>query len=247
MLVLPSLLLLFFEITTSVQDSEKFMDVTIPQALESVSVWMAVQTTECSVTCGIGSKLERRCLVDRSGIDKNCEVVRVECLSNWLCGMQLYTVKAGHRFSMDCQIAYNGTVGGRALYYWRVAMGFVTTMDSYFQPLNVKNSTIVFESIQEEDAGTYRCDVQREDDLKLVKRSYFGVQVITTDIIDINFHKYLISKEKLASLAGGVTTHVVKKKGELYGGTYTYVGIGCSVGILVGIIVVVLIRYTCKS
>ncbi|KAG9485483.1 hypothetical protein GDO78_008522, partial [Eleutherodactylus coqui] len=221
---------------------EDFVTVTIPSILENVSIRTVIETTECSVTCGIGSKIEKRCLVDRAGIQNDCEVVRVDCLRNWLCGIQIYTVKTGDNFIMDCQIPPTGTLGGRKLYYWRIARATVTTSERYFQPLKVTNYTLVFESIQEEDAGTYLCDVQREDDLKLVKRIYFGVKVIATGIMDIDFYKYVISKQQLTTLAEGLTTPVVEEKVELHGGIYSYVAIGSSVGLLAGIAVLVVSR-----
>lgn len=245
------LLLLFlfpilFEITRSYDQEEEFIPVTISREMESVSIKAVIETTECSVTCGIGSKVEKRCLVDRSGIQNDCEVVRIDCLSNWLCGIQVYTVKVGDNFTMDCQIPPTGTLGGRKLYYWRIAHGIVSINDNYFRPLKVGDPTIVYESIKEKDAGTYRCDVQREDDLKLVKRIYFGVRIITPGIIDINYDKYLIGKQKLSALAEAIDTQVSENKIALNGGIYTYVGIGSGVGILTGIAVLVLIRCTCK-
>ncbi|XP_075706820.1 transmembrane protein 81 [Rhinoderma darwinii] len=247
MLPLCSLFLILFEITGSfTQDMEEFIAVTIPRQMESVSIGAIVEATECSVTCGIGSKIEKRCLVDRSGIQKDCEVVMVECLSNWLCGTQVNTVKVGDHLVMDCQIPPTGTAGGRKLYYWKIAHGIVSNNDLYFRPLKVRNSTIVFVSIEEKDAGTYRCDVQREDDLKLVKRSYFGVRIITPGIIDINYDKYLISKQKLAASAEGLLAQTVEQKVESKGGIY-YVGIGSGVGILTGMVVLLLIRCTIRS
>ncbi|KAM3936065.1 transmembrane protein 81 [Leptodactylus fuscus] len=220
--------------------------VTIPRAMEEVSIKTVIETTECSMTCGIGSKIEKRCLVDRAGITQDCEVVRVECLSNWLCGIEVYTRKVGDLFTMDCQIPPTGTVGGSKLYYWKIAPGIISVNDHYFQPLKVRTSTIAFNSIQEKDAGTYRCDVQTEYDLKLVKRIYFGVRVITPGIIDISYDKYVINKQRLAAMAKGMTTKVVEKKAELYGGIYGYIGIGSAVGILTGLLVLLLVRCVSK-
>ncbi|XP_044141652.1 transmembrane protein 81 [Bufo gargarizans] len=242
LLILSSLFLI-----SLAQDMEDLIAVTIPRAIETVSIRAVIETTECSVTCGIGSKVEKRCLVDRFGIHKDCEVVRVECLSNWLCGPQVSTLRVGDPFTMDCQMPPTGILGGRKIYYWRIAPGIISVNDNYFRPLKVWNSTIVFDSIQEKNAGTYRCDVQREDDLKLVKRIYFGIRIITPGIIDINYDKYLISKQKLAALAERLNAQDVLKKLELYGGGYTYVGIGSAVGIVTGLVILVLIRCTCRS
>ncbi|KAG8589379.1 hypothetical protein GDO81_006376 [Engystomops pustulosus] len=215
--------------------------------METASAQAVVETTECSVTCGVGSKTEKRCLVDRSGIQKDCELIRVECLSNWLCGLEAYTLRVGDYFTMDCQIPSTGTLGGPRHYYWKYAAGIITINDIYFRPVKNKNSTTVFESIEEKASGTYRCDVQNEVDLKIVKRIYYGVRIITPGIIDINYNKYLISKQKLASMAKELTNQDSEEKFELYGGIYTYVAIGSAVGILTGILVLVLIRWNLSS
>ncbi|XP_056414054.1 transmembrane protein 81 [Hyla sarda] len=236
-----------FEMTScSAQDLEKLRAVTIPRELESVSVRAVLESTECSVTCGIGSKKEKRCLVDRSGI-QDCEEVIVDCFNNWQCGMEVYTVKVGDHFTMDCRIPSTGTLGGNKHYYWKIARGIVSNNEQYFRPLKIRNSTIIFESIQEKNAGTYCCDVHREDDLKLVKRIFFAVRIFTPDIIDINYDKYVISKQKLAVMAEGLTTEVGEQKVISNEELYTYVGIGSAVGLLAGVVILLLIRRTCRA
>ncbi|XP_069802462.1 transmembrane protein 81 [Dendropsophus ebraccatus] len=249
-LILSSLVLLLYEMTDSSAQDMAPIAVTIPRELESVSIRAVVETTECSVTCGLGSKVEKRCLVDRSGIQQDCEVVRVDCLTNWVCGMQVFTMKVGDRFSMDCHLPSSATRGGTKLYHWKVALGMVSNNDNRFRPLNNKNSTIVFESIQEKNAGTYRCDVQTEDDLKFVKRVYFAVRIFTPGIIDIDFDKYVINKQKLAVMAEGLTTQHVDNKVEADGGiSITYAGIASSAGLFTAIVVLVLVwsKHTAKK
>ncbi|KAM4046126.1 transmembrane protein 81 [Anomaloglossus baeobatrachus] len=243
-MLLLSLFLILFEITSSsAQVTAQFFTVTIPREWEGVSMMAVVETTECSVTCGTGTKREKRCLVDRSGHHTNCEVVMVECLSNWLCGTKVYTLRYGERLTMDCQIPMSSNfVGDLKFYYWKKAAGIVSVNDNYFRTLKVRNSSITFQSIQEKDAGTYRCDVQRNEDMKIVKRIYFAVRVITPGIIDINYDKNVISKTKLEALAQEHNRQGVKKFVEKYGGTSTYVVIGSTIGILMGIAVLMFCR-----
>ncbi|XP_073443402.1 transmembrane protein 81 [Dendrobates tinctorius] len=246
MVILSSLFLILFEITIS--DTTEFFTVAIPQEWEGVSMRAVVETTECSVTCGTGTKREKRCLVDRSGVHTNCEVVMVECLSNWLCGTEVYTLRDGERLTMDCRIPTSSNfVGDLKLYYWKKAAAIVSVNDNYFRTLKVRNSSITFQSIKEKDAGTYRCDVQRNGDMKIVKRIYFAVRVITPGIIDINFDKNVISKTKLEALAQEHNPLDAKKLIEKYGGTSTYVVIGSAIGILIGVVVLVFCRCYFRS
>ncbi|XP_069615865.1 transmembrane protein 81 [Ranitomeya imitator] len=244
MVIVSYLFLILFEIS----DTRELFTVTIPQEWEGVSMRAVVETTECSVTCGTGSKREKRCLVDRSGVHTNCEVVMVECLSNWLCGTKVYTLRDGERLTMDCQIPKSSNfISDLKFYFWKKAAGVVSVNDNYFRTLKVRDSSITFQSIQEKDAGTYRCDVQRDGDMKIVKRIYFAVRVITPGIIDINFDKNVISKTKLEALAQEHNSLGAKKLIEKYGRTSTYVIIGSAIGILIGIVVLVFCRCNFRS
>ncbi|XP_073525302.1 transmembrane protein 81 [Phyllobates terribilis] len=246
MVILSSLFLILFEITIS--DTREFFTVTIPQEWEGVSMRAVVETTECSVTCGTGSKREKRCLVDKDGVHTNCEVVMVECQSNWLCGTKVYTLRDGERLTMDCWIPTSSNfIGNLKFYYWKKAAGIVSVNDNYFRTLKVRNSSITFPSIQEKDAGTYRCDVQRNEDMKIVKRIYFAVSVITPGIIDINYDKNVINKTKLEALAQLHIPQGAKKLIEKYGGTSTYIVIGSAIGILIGVVVLVFSRCNFSS
>ncbi|XP_075053883.1 transmembrane protein 81-like [Mixophyes fleayi] len=211
---------------------------------------MGVESTTCSVTCGLGRKTERRCTVEKSGSRHDCENVMVECVTGWLCGMHTYTLTVGQYFTIDCLSSEFEANVENMLYYWKIANGIVTTDDMLFRTLQARNYTIVFPDIQEKNAGTYRCDVQRVNDLKLVKRLYYGIKVISPNIVYLNYDKFLISKQKLEALAAqqeGLAANVTEDKVQRYSifkkRVYIMLGAGSCVGILAGIGVGILLLY----
>ncbi|KFQ23444.1 Transmembrane protein 81, partial [Mesitornis unicolor] len=187
-------------------------NVTIPAELKSVVGKVAVNATSCSVTCGLGFKVEEMCVVTPSGERMNCTLRRTDCLMGWDCGLLHFTVPAGRPFRFSCRISHAAGVGHRAYSYtWTHAHGIITTNDVLFRPLRYPGSVIRFSSTEESHAGTYRCDVRMAKTFRVVKRIYFGVSVIHSDLVDLNFKKSLTWEQKLAAS---------KEEGDMGSGTY---------------------------
>nr|XP_033774521.1 transmembrane protein 81 [Geotrypetes seraphini] len=184
--------------------SEKvtFQTITFPAEFKTVTAKVMVNSTTCSVTCGLGYKYEAMCFVLTNGTKTDCEVRRQSCLTNWVCGLQTFTVAIGSPFIISCfTAAILGTGNQKLLYNWRVARGIITTDDALFKPFKTKNYTIRFDPAVEKSAGTYRCDVQLAVNRKLIKRVYFGLKIISKSLVNLNFEKFLTSKDKLEALA----------------------------------------------
>ncbi|NXL43331.1 TMM81 protein, partial [Podilymbus podiceps] len=177
-----------------------FEKVTIPAELKSAVVKIAVNTTSCSVTCGLGFKLEELCEVTPSGERRNCTLRKSHCLTSWVCGFLHFTVPVGKPFQFSCLSVDAVGLGSQAYgYTWRLAQGLITTNDVLFKPFRNSDSVIRFSPTREADAGTYRCDVQMLKTLRVIKRVYFGVRVIQNDLVDLNFQKSLTWEQKLAA------------------------------------------------
>ncbi|XP_034623084.1 transmembrane protein 81 [Trachemys scripta elegans] len=174
--------------------------VTIPEQLKSAVAKVLVSTTSCSVTCGLGFKVEEMCQIDPHGKRSHCNFRRSDCLTNWICGLLHFTVPIGKPFKLSCLTSEMIGVGSQAfIYTWRLARGIITTDDLLFKPFKTPSYVIKLSPAKESDAGTYRCDVQLMKTFKLVKRIYFGLRVIPNDLVDLNFQKSLTLEQKLAA------------------------------------------------
>uniref|UniRef100_A0A8B9Z5N3 Transmembrane protein 81 n=1 Tax=Buteo japonicus TaxID=224669 RepID=A0A8B9Z5N3_9AVES len=177
-----------------------FEKVTIPAELKLVVAKVAVNTTSCSVTCGLGFKLEEMCEITPAGERRNCTLHRSDCLTSWVCGLLHFTIPVGKPFQLSCMTSDIVGFSSQAYSYrWRLAQGLVTTNNVLFRPFKNPNSVIRFSPTRESDAGTYRCDVQLLKTFKVIKRVYFGVRVIRSDLVDLNFQKSLTWEQKLAA------------------------------------------------
>ncbi|NXF48077.1 TMM81 protein, partial [Oceanites oceanicus] len=177
-----------------------FGKVTIPAELKSAVARIVVNTTSCSVTCGLGFKLEETCEITPAGERRNCTLLRSGCLTSWVCGLLHFTVPVGKPFQFSCLTSDAVGLGSQAYSYtWRLAQGLITTNDILFKPFRNPDSVIRFSPTRESDAGTYRCDVQMLKTFKVIKRVYFGVRVIQNDLVDMNFQKSLTWEQKLAA------------------------------------------------
>ncbi|NXW11603.1 TMM81 protein, partial [Fregetta grallaria] len=177
-----------------------FGKVTIPAELKSAVARIVVNTTSCSVTCGLGFKLEEMCEITPAGERRNCTLRRTGCLTSWVCGLLHFTVPVGKPFQFSCLTSDAVGLGSRAYSYtWRLAQGLITTNDILFKPFRNPDSVIRLSPTRESDAGTYRCDVQMLKTFKVIKRVYFGVRVIQNDLVDMNFQKSLTWEQKLAA------------------------------------------------
>ncbi|NWI84937.1 TMM81 protein, partial [Pitta sordida] len=155
--------------------------ISIPEELTKAVAKIAVNSTPCSVTCGLGLKVEEMCELSPGGEQRNCSLLRSYCLSTWSCGLRHLCVPAGRPVRLSCLASdpaglNNHTYG----YSWALAPGLVTTNDLLFQPLGSPNPrpALRLRPAREADAGTYRCDVQVTETFKPVKRIYFGLKVI---------------------------------------------------------------------
>ncbi|XP_067387793.1 transmembrane protein 81 [Emydura macquarii macquarii] len=174
--------------------------VTIPEQLKSAVAKVLVSTTSCSVTCGLGFKVEEICEVGSNGKRSHCNFRRSDCLTNWICGLLHFTVPIGKPFELSCLTSEMIGVGSQAFVYtWRLARGIITTDDVLFKPFKAPSYVIKLSPAKESDAGTYRCDVQLMKTFKLVKRIYFGLRMIPSDLVALNFQKSLTLEQKLAA------------------------------------------------
>ncbi|KFV06604.1 Transmembrane protein 81, partial [Tauraco erythrolophus] len=218
--------------------------VTIPAELKSAVATVVVNTTSCSVTCGLGFRLEEMCEVTPAGERRNCTVRRSDCLTSWVCGLLHVTVPVGKPFQFSClTLDVVGFGSGAYGYTWRIARGLITTNDVLFRPFKNPDPVVRFSTTRESDAGTYRCDVQVLKTFRVIKRVYFGVRVIQNDLVDLNFQKSLTWEQKLAAKKeeGNVEngTHEEGQEqqpfwqGELFYACVLGVGSGVTAGVLV--------------
>lgn len=172
--------------------------ISIPKELRAAVAQVSVSSTSCSVTCGLGYKEEERCQVGTDGERRYCSRRRVDCLSNWICGMQHFTILVGKPFEFSCLSPKEiGPETQSFSYSWRLARGIITTDDTLFAPFKTPSFVVRLPSAEEYDAGTYRCDVQFMRTYKIVKRIYFGLRVIPGDLVDMNFDESLTMEQKL--------------------------------------------------
>ncbi|KAM6930020.1 transmembrane protein 81-like [Lycodopsis pacificus] len=123
---------------------------------------------------------------------EDCRVCTVKCLESWQCGLRNMTVTSGERVEIDCLgevMEAMGRFSWRVT--WRYAGGIITSDDSLFirrdAPLLDR---VILDPIREEDAGTYRCDVQ-DVTLRIVKRAYWGIRVLPVGILNLDYESSL--------------------------------------------------------
>ncbi|KAM6165208.1 transmembrane protein 81 [Erethizon dorsatum] len=170
----------------------------IPKKLQEAVGKVIVNATTCTVTCGLGYKEETVCEVGPDGVRRQCTSQRLECLTNWICGMLHFTVLAGEKFELSCLSSDILEIGKEAFRFtWRLARGIISTNDEVFRPFRANSHLVRFRSAQEYDSGTYRCDVQLLKNLRLVKRLYFGLRVLPPKLVNLNFYQSLTEEQKL--------------------------------------------------
>ncbi|XP_060034678.1 transmembrane protein 81 [Erinaceus europaeus] len=170
----------------------------IPEKLQEAVGRVIVNATTCTVTCGLGYKMETVCEVGPDGVRRKCLSQRLECLTNWICGMLHFTTVIGQEFELSCLSTDILEVGREAFRFtWRLARGIISTDDEVFKPFRASSHFVKFESAQESDSGTYRCDVQLLKNLRRVKRLYFGLRVLPPKLVNLNFQQSLTEEQKL--------------------------------------------------
>ncbi|NXY39966.1 TMM81 protein, partial [Pomatorhinus ruficollis] len=161
---------------------------------------VVVNSTSCSVTCGLGVKEEQVCEVTPAGEHRNCSLVRSRCLRDWICGLQHLGIPEGKPFQLVCLSPEAASLEGPNFgYSWGFARGLITTNDLLFRPFRNPSPSLSFSPALESHSGTYRCDVQVLSSFQLVKRIYFGLRVIPRDLVDLDFEKSLTWEQRLAA------------------------------------------------
>ncbi|XP_072615523.1 transmembrane protein 81 [Vulpes vulpes] len=213
----------------------------IPKRLQQAVGRVIVHTTTCTVTCGLGYKEETVCEVGPDGVRRKCTFQRLECLTNWICGMLHFTVVIGRKFQLSCLSSDILAVGKEAFRFtWRFARGIISTDDEIFKPFQVDSHFVRFESVQEYDAGTYRCDVQLLKNFRFVKRLYFGLRVLPSNLVNLNFHQSLTENQKLVDKGLEVNLDNGSKPYHPWKKTVAVaVGIGMASGMVGAVLVII--------
>ncbi|XP_036922979.1 transmembrane protein 81 [Sturnira hondurensis] len=212
----------------------------IPKKLQEAVGKVIVNATTCTVTCGLGYKEETVCEVGPDGVRRKCTSQRLECLTNWICGMLHFTILTGREFELSCLSSDILETGQEAFRFtWRLARGIVSTDDEVFKPFRGSSHFVKFESAQEYDSGTYRCDVQLLKNLRLVKRLYFGLRVLPRNLVNLNFHQSLTEDQKLVNegLEMNLGNHSSPHRPPWRKKVVIALGIGIASGVMGGVLV----------
>nr|XP_046193902.1 transmembrane protein 81 [Oncorhynchus gorbuscha] len=189
--------------------------------LNAVPAEVIIHSSPCSTTCGLGLRTQELCPLREGqvGEEKDCHVRKVRCVDSWQCGLQTVTVQAGQRLELDCLGEVMEAMGRFSFRVsWRHARGVVTTDDSLLGRWDAPRlDRLVLDPVREEDAGTYRCDVQ-DTDYRRVKRLYLGLKVLPPEALRLDFPSALARWDD-----GDEDSHgniiVVKDDEDLYSST----------------------------
>ncbi|XP_040594767.1 transmembrane protein 81 [Mesocricetus auratus] len=217
----------------------------IPKKLQQAVGRVIVNATTCTVTCGLGYKEETVCEVGPDGVRRKCKSQRLECLTNWICGMLHFTVVHGEEFELNCLSSDILEVGKEAFRFtWKLARGIISTNDEVFKPFRVNSHFLRFKPAYEYDSGTYRCDVQLLKNLKFVKRLYFGLRVLPPNLVNLNFHQSLTEDQKLVDEGWEINldNHSKPDLPKWQKKVASAVGIGIAVGVFGGVLLSVAVR-----
>ncbi|XP_075853032.1 transmembrane protein 81 [Microcebus murinus] len=211
----------------------------IPKKLQEAVGRVIVNATTCTVTCGLGYKEETVCEVGPDGVRRKCKSQRLECLTNWICGMLHFTALTGKEFELSCLSSDILEVGQEAFRFtWRLARGIISTNDEVFKPFRANSHFVKFQSAQEYDSGTYRCDVQLLKNLRFVKRLYFGLRVLPPNLVNLNFHQSLTEDQKLIDegLEVNLDNHSKPHRPEWEKKVASALGVGIASGVAGGVL-----------
>ncbi|CAG02315.1 unnamed protein product [Tetraodon nigroviridis] len=156
-----------------------------------------VESSPCSITCGLGLRHQSLCLLKDSRtaleegdaeVSEKCRVRTVKCLETWRCGLQTMTMIAGQRVELDCLGEVMKAMGRFSWRVsWRYARGIITSDDSLFAQWRAPQlDRVVLDPVREENAGTYRCDVQ-DSHYRRVKRIYWGIRILPVGILNLDY------------------------------------------------------------
>ncbi|XP_029974936.1 transmembrane protein 81 [Salarias fasciatus] len=176
------------------------------QEVDEEPLEVITDSSPCSATCGLGVRTQTLCRLrdseaaveERKGSDggaevsEACRVRTVRCLESWQCGLRTRTVAAGQTLELDCLGEVMEAMGRFSWRVsWRYARGVVSSDDSLFAGLEAPRlDRLVLDPVREDDAGTYRCDVQ-DAAFRRVKRVYWGVRVLPAGVLDLDYDRSL--------------------------------------------------------
>uniref|UniRef100_A0A8C5GLT9 Transmembrane protein 81 n=1 Tax=Gouania willdenowi TaxID=441366 RepID=A0A8C5GLT9_GOUWI len=153
-----------------------------------VSMELITDSSPCSATCGLGLKTQTLCRMKAVEEDVRTE----ECLQSWQCGLQTLTATAGQRVEIDCLgevMKTKGRFSWRVT--WRHTRGIITSDDSLFAHWKTLYlDRVILDPVREEDAGTYRCEVQ-DASYRRVKRAYWGIRVLPVGVVNLDYESSL--------------------------------------------------------
>ncbi|XP_041859845.1 transmembrane protein 81 [Melanotaenia boesemani] len=211
------------------------------EEVDEVPVEVITDSSPCSATCGLGLKTQTLCLlkdsqkaledkvngkdgtqeISQSNVSDECRVRKVKCLEMWQCGLRTMTVASGQKVEIDCLEEVMEAMGRFSWRVsWRYAPGMITSDDSLFERWEAPHlDRVILDPVREEDAGTYRCDVQ-DTNYRRVKRVYWGIRVLPTGVINLDYE---------SSLAQWDQTESQQKPAVLETGTLLFYAVGISV------------------
>ncbi|XP_036960503.1 transmembrane protein 81 [Acanthopagrus latus] len=173
---------------------------------DEVPVEVIVNGSPCSVTCGPGVKTQTLCVLkdgktaveedvrSKAGaeVSEECRVRKVKCVESWRCGLRTMTVTSGQRVDIDCLGEVMEAMGKFSWRVsWRYARGIISSDDSLFKRWEAPLlGRVVLDPVREEDAGTYRCDVQ-DASFRRVKQVYWGIRVLPVEVLNLDYETSL--------------------------------------------------------
>uniref|UniRef100_A0A3B4Z1V1 Transmembrane protein 81 n=1 Tax=Stegastes partitus TaxID=144197 RepID=A0A3B4Z1V1_9TELE len=172
------------------------------EEVDEVPVEVVTNSSPCSTTCGLGVKTQTLCFLQdgKTAMEetKGGTTVRQRhlrhltqrnCLESWQCGLRTMTVTSGQKVEIDCLGEINGVIClfVRRRVSWRYARGVISSDDSLFARWEAPQlDRVILNPVREEDAGTYRCDVQ-DAAFRRVKRIYWGIRVLPVGILNLDY------------------------------------------------------------
>uniref|UniRef100_A0A3Q2VH34 Transmembrane protein 81 n=1 Tax=Haplochromis burtoni TaxID=8153 RepID=A0A3Q2VH34_HAPBU len=173
---------LFLRLLTSAESQQVEQ---LVEEVQNVPVEVITESSPCSATCGLGLRTQTLCLLNDS---RRCRVRAVQCMDTWQCGLQTMTVTSGQRVEVDC---VGDVMEATGRVSWRYARGIISTDDALLARWDAPElDRVVLDPVREEDAGTYRCDVQ-DAAYRRVKRAYWGIRVLPVGVLSLDYDSSL--------------------------------------------------------
>ncbi|XP_054655327.1 transmembrane protein 81 [Dunckerocampus dactyliophorus] len=121
-------------------------------------------------------------------VTQQCREETVKCLESWQCGLTTFTVTTGERVELDCLVENTKMVKKLS---WRVswyyAPGVISSNDMLFVRWHSPRlDLLVLDPVEEEHAGTYRCDVL-DANARNLKMAYWGVRVLPRGVLNLDY------------------------------------------------------------